>query len=279
MDSFEIEDKPVAGLSWFENKIYVICEKSTNIHVYPDNSPYEELQDEEIKITKKWHFRTKVIKSPKDMVASHVSRSIFISDSNGCIWKVKMPSRLISRLVTDGIPSKLSISTADKLLTIVSRKNCLYLDVYRSTDFIRTKSFPLPTEVVLPSNVVQSSNGNFIISYEIRNSRSWMISELSNDGKKIILSIQHPTLLEIQMKHLHPHHLAIDERDRILVADYLESRVLQYNSKLTDHTVLLDDDKHRINLPQRLCYVRSKQQLFVVHGWSPSYVSIFHLGT
>ena len=117
------------------------------MRVYPDHPPFKELKDERIKIKlrKEWHSRTQVIKSPKDMVASQVSRLIVISDANkyaGCIWKVQMPDRLISRLVTDGIPAKMSISSAYELLAIVSRKNCLYLDVYRLTDFIRTKSVP-----------------------------------------------------------------------------------------------------------------------------------------
>ena len=285
MDTFEIgEDEPVAGMSWLENKIYVIHEGSTSIHVYPDNPPYKELKDEEIKIKKKkkWRSRALEVKSPRDMVASQVSCFLFISDANedsGCIWKVKMPGRRISRLMIDGIPSKLSISTADELMAIVSRENRLSLDVYTSTDFIRTKTVLLPAEVVLTSNVVQTTNGNFIVSYEVMNSKSRMISEMSSDGKNFIRTVEYLTLFEVQLKNCHPRYLAIDEKDRIFVADYRDNAVLQYNSQLTNYIILLDDDKQRINLPQRLCYVRNKQQLIVVHGWSPTYVSIFHLGT
>ena len=127
--------------------------------------------------------------------------------------------------------------------------------------------------------MVESSNGNFIVSYERKNSSTQVIGEMSSDGLKFIRTVEHLALHGLQLKHRPPHYLAIGERDRIFVADYLDNKVSLYNSKLTDHTVLLDDDKHRINLPQRLCYIRGEHKLFVVHGCSPTSVSIFHLST
>ena len=61
----------VSGVAWLENKIYVVCERSNLVHVYPDEEPFDELKDDRIEI--------KEMKDPRDMAASGVSRSILIS--------------------------------------------------------------------------------------------------------------------------------------------------------------------------------------------------------
>ena len=101
VELFEVEEgtkeSPVDGVTWLENKIYVVCRGSNRVHVFPDQEPFDELKEEEIKI--------EGMKRPWDMSASKVSRSMFISDpGDRCLWRVQMPGGGISRWEMDGTP-------------------------------------------------------------------------------------------------------------------------------------------------------------------------------
>ena len=110
------------------------CAVDSNlVHVYPDEEPFDELKDDRIEI--------KEMKYPYDMAASGVSRSIFISDysDNGCLWRIQMPSKEISRWEIDGGPLGLSINSSDEWIVFVHRDGRDYIDVYRCEDGGRIK--------------------------------------------------------------------------------------------------------------------------------------------
>ena len=122
-----------------ENKIYVVCGGSNRVHVFPDQEPFDELREEEIKI--------EGMKGPLDMSldmsASKVSRSMFISDlGDRCLWRVQMPGGGISRWEMDGTPRNLSITLSDELIVEVRRQNRFYLDIFSCSDVTRTLCRP-----------------------------------------------------------------------------------------------------------------------------------------
>ena len=270
----------VYGVAWLENKIYVVCKESNLVHVYPDEEPFDELKDDRIEI--------KEMKHPYDMAASGVSRSIFISDfDNRCIWRIQMPSKKISRWKISGEPCGLSINSSDELIVVVGRDGRYYIDVYRCEDggrikvvdvdwlygALRIRSIQLRTP-----HVVQSSNGNFIIYHWSRgDDRVDLISEVSIDGTMIIRTFDPRSIGSNELKNWSPRHLSIDEDDNIFVADWSNDRVVLLNPRLDEHQILVNRDQHQIDGPRRLCYVREKQMLIVVHSrWSSS-VSLFSL--
>ena len=272
----EIEEvlTAVAGVAWLENKIYVVCEYSNLVHVYPNKEPFDELEDDRIEI--------KEMNEPLDMAASGVSRSIFISDDfNRCIWRIQMPSKKISRWEIDGRPRELSINSSDELIVSVERDHRYYIDVYRCEDGERIKEIQVvdvvPGYVVVPP-VVQSLNGNFIIDHlSTDDPLVHLISEVSIDGTKIIRSFDPRSIESKELEDWRPRHLSIDEDDNIFVADYRNDRVV-LNPRLDEHQFLVSRDQHQIDAPTRHCYVREKQMLIVGHGrWSSTSVSLFSL--
>ena len=265
----------VRGVAWLENKIYVVCYESNLVHVYPDEEPFDELKDDRIEI--------KEMIYPNDMAASGVSRSIFISGhGNRCIWRIQMPSKEISRWKIDGWPYGLSMNSSDQLIVGVGRDLRPYIDVYRCEDGGRIKRVDVDDVVLFVlrgSYVVQSSNGNFIISHRSRDDdRVDLISEVSIDGTKIIRTFDHRSIESNESKDWSPVHLSIDEDDNIFVADFYNARVVLLNPRLDEHQILVNRDQHQIHGPYRLCYVREKQMLIVGHGdWPSSSVSLFSL--
>ena len=259
-----------------ENKIYVVYQYSKLVHVYPDQESFDGLEYERIKI--------KEMKYPCDMAASGVSRSIFISDrENRYIWRIRMPSKEISRWKIDGEPNGLSINSSDELIVVVYRVGHVYIDVYRCEGGGRIKGIHVGVNLwsrvyLHVPCVVQSSNGNFIIDHKRRQSdRERRISEVSIDGTQIIRSFDPRSIESDESKDWSPRHLSIDEDDNIFVADFNNNRVVLLNPRLDELQILVNRDQHQIEGPQKLCYVREKQMLIVCQYRPSSSVSLFSL--
>ena len=278
MERFEVKEEtkgsPVEGVTWLENKIYVVCRGSNRVHVFPEQEPFDELKEEEIKI--------EGMKDPEDMSASKVSRSMFISDpGDRCLWRVQMPGGGISQWEMDGTPRSLSITSSDELIVDVRREDRCYLDIFSCLDVTRTQSIPLSTEVKNVRHAVQSSNGNIIILHSTENSPDvYQISELSIDGRNFIRTFDPRSVQSMNIKNWDPYHLSFDDDGRLFVVDYRHARVYLLSSQLTDPQILLKKIQHQLLGPQRLCYVREKQQLIVGQTGSvgePGRVCVFNV--
>ena len=170
---YTIDDrgKPVIGMAWMENKIYVTCKASNRVHVFPDADLSTTTKEELIEIQH--------LDGPWDMAASTRSGSIFISDwISRCLWRIQMPSKEIELFEIYGQPGSLSVTTEDKLIVVVGRTD-FYLDIFRCSDVILTHSIQMPKEVKFVCHAVATTCGNFIISYK-NNNLVCMIAELSS---------------------------------------------------------------------------------------------------
>ena len=257
----ETKESSVDGVTWLENKIYVVCRESNRVHVFPDQEPFDELKEEEIKI--------EGMNDPWDMSASKVSRSMFISDPDDrCVWRVQMPGGGISRWEMDGTPGSLSITSSDELIVVVRREDRYYLDIFSCLDVTRTQSIPLPTEVKDARHAVQSSNGNIIILHSTENFPDvYQISELSIDGRNFTRTFDPRSVQSMnKKKNWDPYHLSFDDDGRLFVADYRHHRVYLLSSQLTDPQILLKRIQHQLDGPQRLCLLRTREA--TVDRWS-----------
>jgi len=265
---------PVRGVAWLEENIYVVHRSSNIVYVHPDQESIDGSKDGNIEL--------EGMKDPWDMVASKLSRSIFINDGdNRCLWRIQMPGREISRWEVDGTPYKMSISSSDVLVVNVVRDDREYLNLYRSSDVMLIESIPLPTEMNVLNHAVQLSNGNFIISHSMDDDPDvFLISELSVDGRKFIRSFDPRSFASIGLDGWTPYYLSIDEDGNIFIADNNNDRVVLLHSRWTDVQILLNRDQHSIESPRRLCYIREKQQLIVGQsrsGGSTDDVRVFNL--
>ena len=228
----------------------MVHESSNIVYVHPDQDSIDGSKDGNIEL--------EVMKHPQDMVASKLSRSIFISDyGNRCLWRIQMPGREISRWEVDGAPDRMSISSSDVLVVHVLRDDRWYLNLYRSSDVMLIESIPLPTEIHALDHALQLSNGNFIISLSMNDDQDvFLISELSVDGRKFIRSFDPRSFASIGLDGWIPRHLSIDEDGNIFIADLNKDRVVLLHSRWTDVQILLNRDQHSIESPYRFCYSR-----------------------
>ena len=79
----------------------------------------------------------------------------------------------------------------------------------------------------------------------------------------------HGTILYSCTDVKRPLHLSLDTEGRVLVADYLNDRILLLNSQLQLQRVLVDTNSQvELWRPTRLCYNELTSQLYVLHGSS-----------
>ena len=269
----ETGDSQVDGVTWFSDKIYVVCRGSNRVHVFQDQEPYTEMKEEEIKI--------KEMIQPMDITASKVSRSVFISDRDKkCLFKVCMPGGGISRHGMDGNPGRLSTTSADELIVVLQLDGQHYsLDIFDCLNVNRTQSIPLSTKIHQVLHAVQSSNGNIILSHSTKNSPDvYQISEMSIDGRNFIRTFDPRSVQSISIRNWKPGHLAFHDDDYLFVVDWERSGVYLLSPRLTDLEIMLKHYQYRLNGPHRLCYVREKQQLIVGQTGmigEPGLVSVF----
>ena len=247
----------VMGVAWLEGNIYVVCRSSNIVYAHPDQ---ESIDGSEV-----GNIELEGMMKPRDMVASKLSRSIFISDDDGrCLWRIQMPGREITRRDVDGEPWSMSISSSDVLAVHVGRDNRGYLNMYRSSDVMLMESIPLPTDERTLNHAVQLSNGNFIISHSNDGDPDvFVISECSIEKRDVIRSFDPQSIGSNRLEYWTPEYLSIDEDENIFIADYNNDRVVLLNSRLTDAQILLNTDQHSIKSPWKLFYIQEKQQLIV----------------
>ena len=171
-------EKRVRGVTWMNDRIYVVCREVNRIFVFSGEKPFNELEAEETIVPR--------LDSPFDIVSCATIASVVISDcsSNRCVWKVGMPEGLISQFPVSGIPSNMSLSSSDELLVLTERNDNHYLTIINAIDFSHMKSIPMPSEVTKPTHILKSSNENFIVLYKKRGSREveYLISEMTIEG-------------------------------------------------------------------------------------------------
>ena len=211
---------PVRGVAWLEENIYVVHGSSNIVYVHPDQESIDGSKDGNIEL--------EGMKDPWDMVASKLSRSIFISDhDNRCFME---DSDAWKRDQSMGGGWK-TIQDVDQFIGCVGRgvlfvMVVMYLNLYRSSDVMLIESIPLPTEMNALYHAVQLSNGNFIISHSMNDDPDvFLISELSVDGRKFIRSFDPRSFASIGLDGWRPYYLSIDEDGNIFIADSITTEL------------------------------------------------------
>ena len=275
-----IQTKSVKGVAWLEGNIYVVIDETNIVYVHPDQ--------ESIDGSKEGNIELDGMENPWNMVASQLSRSIFISEpGNNCFWRIQMPGRKISRWDVDGEPNDMLISSSDVLVLYVcvvlgyrwdGDSDCLHqLHLFRSSDVMWMDSILLSIEIKDLYHAVQLLNGNFVISYSMKDDPDvHHLSELSADGSDFIRNFDPRSIESIRMDGWKPYYLWIDEDENIFIADRDNDRVVLLNSRWTDVQILLNRGQHSIKSPWMLCYVREKQQL-IVNRCASTDVQVFNL--
>lgn len=252
MKTLVLENRDVFGIAHLDMRFYVLCRSPNAIVYYSDQSPFVKFTDFDI---------TAHIKHPQDIAASDSSKCLYVTDiGNNCIWKVERTYTFkLARWVSDiSSPHTLSVGPEGRVVTFGNQSKSL--DVY-GADAVLIHRVPLPSEVKAPQHAVETSKGNYIVSYGDLNGKKQGICEITVKGK-VVRKYEHKT-----EKLNHPTHLAIDSEDKVFVVDYAHSRILQLDSLLKLEQILPSDEKDKLEKPFRLCVksIKGQRRLLVEH--------------
>jgi len=159
----------VRGVAQLHNVVYVVCYKSSIIHMYTADtlSPLGE------------GVHVKGMKDPIDIVACHHDRQLYVADWDFSIWRVSVEDKsYVKWLTTD----KFSVDS----LSLTSRRLLLTSFLSRRLRQYSTTDKQLLCVVLLPANVkgvfhgVETTHGTFVVSYYgmAQDARQYAVSQL-----------------------------------------------------------------------------------------------------
>jgi len=121
-------------------------------------------------------------------------------------------------------------------------------------------SIAMPNVVNLLMQVVETSSGTFIVTYNQKTDDMNHISEVTTNGD--IIRSYDAQRGEGEYQVINPRHIAIDAEDNIYFDDDINDRVLMLDSKLRLRRVIRYTGGWR-GSPRSLCYSKDTRQLSV----------------
>jgi len=105
-----------------------------------------------------------------------------------------------------------------------------------------------------PEHAVESPTGTFVVAHRNTQLDQYQVSEVNTEGQ---------VLRQFSGSLGWPARIAIDSQGHILVADYVNSRILLLDAQLALRRVIVDEHRLYDKRPLRLCYVEQSGQLLV----------------
>lgn len=264
-----------------DDHIFVISRSTKSVFVYEGQEPFDLVK--EIPVPQ--------VKSPWDVVGSVRSNRLYITDQeNFCIWSLSLekvakegwfsgtsyehPLTLWLTDITE--PYTLSLSRDGGVL-LLRGGGSPRLEKYLPSAALE-QSIVLPPDAEDPRHLVETSAGTYVVSYGWSGTPHQGIVELDAGGR--VIRTQDPLYEWQRLKN--PYHLAIDDDDRVFVADFYNNRLLLLvaNGNGWDMRTVLDEARNGVVKPHRLALSSSSSsiggRLILVHNDGQS-VDVYNL--
>jgi len=116
-----------------------------------------------------------------------------------------------------------------------------------------------------PDHAVESPTGTFIVGLYNRQLKQHQVAEVNTGGEVLrhFSATPHSQFSGVRLSLLSDtHHIAVDSRGNILVADY-NRRILLLDAQLSLRRVIIDEHQLNNKTPHCLCYREQSGQLLV----------------
>jgi len=271
------EQRGVMGVTTVNDKIFVIYAELSFVVVYMSQEPYTRLPNIPID----------GLKMPQDIAAG--SSCLYVSDggSDGAIWRVKAADSKVDQWLSGLRAMSVSVTSEEKLVLLVvvdeqgSREERTAswrgeIHVY-SPGAVKESVIKLSRDIIGPLSAVITQRKTFIVSCGMQWHEKNRVCEVDMTGRtlKAFGSAPGDDVGQLNM----PHHVSLDDEERIIVADAANHRVLLLNKQLMLQRVLVKwlrphspDDVHG---PSRLHYDSYSGRLLV--GLVSGHVDVYQL--
>jgi len=194
---------------------------------------------------------------------------VYVAAGGSGVYRVTKDNKLVSWLQKVGVAQRVSVTSDGRIVVLIathvqgsegSQAWRGRVEVYNSAG-VRLTILKLPHDISNPWHVVQTVNRSFIISHGDKDTQQNRVCEVNNEGI-IVASYGGPPGSGLRQLHL-PVHLALDNKERVIVADCFNQRVLLLDRRLNIQRVLLSWSTESRDAPLRLVCDSDKSQLLV----------------
>jgi hypothetical protein len=253
LESLHIENQLVNGVAEFNYKLFAICEGSTTVHVFNSSSPFNRLENIELR----------GLIDPLDIVVCSDTSQLYIADCQQCaIWRVNLLSyKQVDKFIsTQWQPYSLSTKSR-RLLITPGDGDALFI---YGDDGVLLKHIQLP-RYMNATHAMETTHNTYIVSYLSRLGDTLLseyesVSEIDINGRVVrIFDSQHNDIGSIQFNK--PLYLALAGNNHVIVADSYNERIVVLNEDLQLKRVLINSSHGQ--QPARLYLSQRTGLLFI----------------
>lgn len=232
------DETDIAGVTVLGDRIYVVSYMSDVIAVFTLQQPFRRLQD----------IVVNGLQKPFDIAASVNIGCLYVIDCVSVpVWRISVDDGAVVQWLTELDALSVSVTSEDKVVLLVmvdkegswDEHSATWLGEVRvySPDTVMETVITLSPDVTGPLSVVMTTMKTFIVTYGI----SWHningVCELDMTGRVLKAFGSSPGCDVGQLNS--PWHVSLDAKERVIVADCGNSRVLLMNKQLSSPRVLL----------------------------------------
>jgi len=198
------------------------------------------------------------IRAATDMTSCEHYRCVYIADDiDTCICRLDVQGAFTRWAVNDK-PWGLSVNAAHNVL-VACDIVCKIKEFSSHGDLLR--ELTLPDDVVNPLHAIQTRNGEFIVCHGDLGDPVHRVCKISADGRHIIKSHGEQPGSDIG-QYNRPVHMAIDNNEFVIVADFTNERVTLLSPTLDYICQVVSPDDLKW-FPYRLCLDIHRRRLYV----------------
>ena len=266
----------IIGVTSLGDRIYVVCTCSNVIAVFTSHQPFRRLQD----------IVVHGLLYATDIAASANTSCLYVPDLQSCsVWRVNVDSGAVVQWLSVVGAWAVSVTSGDRIVLLV------VVDVQCDDDGrltwrseVHVCSSEAVTEAIVklspyiksPHSVVMTTRKTFVVSHGHQEDEMHRVCEVDMTGR-VLKSFGSTPGNGVGQLHI-PVCVSLDDKERVIVADADNDRVLLLNKQLTSPRVLAtwrpqpDDDT---GSPRRLHYDSHTGSLLV--GLWRGHIDIYKL--
>jgi len=224
------------GVTSLGDRIYVVCRESNVIAVFTSHQPFRRLQD----------IVFHGLLFPTDIAASANTSCLYVPDLLSCsVWRVNVDSGAVVQWISGVHAWAVSVTSEDRIVVVV------LIDYQRDDDgrqtwrgevhvcspeAVREAIVTLSPDIKSPHSVVMTTRKTFVVSHGLEEHEMHRVCEVDMTGRVLKSFGSTPGNGVGQLRI--PASVSLDDKERVIVADYNNNRVLLLNKQLTSPRVL-----------------------------------------
>jgi len=234
--SVSADETIVTGVTSLGDRIYVLCHRSNVIAVFTSHQPFRRLQD----------IVVHGLLFPDSIAASASTSCLYVPDLlSRSVWRVNVDSGAVVQWLS-GVPAMaVSVTSGDRIVLLV------VVDVQRdhhgrrtwrgevhvcSPEAVTEAIVTLSPDITSPRSVVMTTRKTFVVSHGLEEHEMHRVCEVDMTGR-VLKSFGSTPGYGVEQLH-RPVRVSLDDKERVIVADFVNHRVLLLNIQLTSPSVL-----------------------------------------